>query len=405
MNKDTMVVVGGGQAGGWVIKTLRSEGFTGPIVLISAETHPPYERPPLSKNLLRNADAISETALLSEADLESAGVEAWLGDEVVEIDRAGRTVRCASGREQEYHRLFLTTGSRPRIPDWMAASRSGRAHVLRTIDDASSLRAGLASTGHLVIVGGGWIGLEVAASVRDMGIAVTVVESASRLCQRSVPEPVSHWLRTLHEGHGVTFLMGRSVEGLVDEADHIGITLDDGSMLVADRMLVSIGAVPDVALAQSAGLEIYNGIVVDETGQTSDPAIFAAGDVTNFPCSFAGCATRRESWANAQNQAIAAGKAALGQAVHYAELPWLWSDQYGHNIQIAGLPEKAGEVLFAPGPEGATGVWLSLDHDRRPCGAIGVGAPRIFRPVMKALKNGGEIDLGGWEAVNNAEVQ
>jgi 3-phenylpropionate/trans-cinnamate dioxygenase ferredoxin reductase subunit len=395
-----MVVVGGGQAGGWIIKTLRSEGFDGPILLISAEKHPPYERPPLSKNLLRSADAISETALLSQTDLERAGVSTWLGDPVIDIDRSTRTVRCASGREASYHRLFLTTGSEPRIPDWMSASRSERIHMLRTIDDASALRAALASTAHLLIVGGGWIGLEVAASVRGLGVAATVIESAPRLCQRSVPEPFSHWLRALHERHGVSFVMGKTVENVIDGEHHVGVLLDDGSSCIADRLLVCVGAVPHIALAERAGLDVGNGIVVDESGRTSDPNIYAAGDVANFPCSFAGCATRRESWANAQNQAIAVAKAALGQTICYSDLPWLWSDQYHHNIQIAGLPERADKVVFTAGTEPLSGVWLSIDAEHQPCGAIGVDAPKAFRPVMKSLKNRNSIDVTGWESLD-----
>ncbi|WP_257551889.1 NAD(P)/FAD-dependent oxidoreductase [Sphingopyxis sp. DBS4] len=397
MKDEVFVVVGGGQAGGWIIKTLGAEGFSGRIVLIGEERHPPYERPPLSKNALRDAEAISETALLSIESLAEANVESWLGEEVIEIDRSAQTVRCASGREIHYDRLFLATGSRPRVPDWMAGQKSDRIHLLRTIDDAAALRSSLSGTKHLLIVGGGWIGLEVAATVRSLGIAVTVVEAAPRLCQRSVPEPVSDWLRALHESHGVAFVMGRSVVRLAVQPDGLMLELDDDTARIADRVLVCVGAIPNVALGELAGLDVSNGILVDEFGGTSDPRIFAAGDVACFPCCYAGQVTRRESWANAQNQAIAAAKAALGNHVRYADLPWLWSDQYGHNIQIAGLPERAASTLYKAGPAAGSGCWVGLDAQNHPVGAVGVDAPKLFRPILKALKDNADMDLSDWQ--------
>nr|ADQ90217.1 ferredoxin reductase [Stutzerimonas stutzeri] len=396
MKDEVFVVVGGGQAGGWIIKTLRAEGFSGRIVLIGAERHPPYERPPLSKNALRDAEAISETALLSNENLAEANVETWLGEEAVEIDRVAQSVRCASGREIHYDRLFLTTGSRPRVPDWMTDAKSDRVHLLRTIDDAGVLRDRLADTRHLLIVGGGWIGLEVAATVRGLGIAVTVVEAAPRLCQRSVPEPVSDWLKSLHEEHGVAFVMGLAVARLVAEPHGLTLELEDGSVQAADRVLICVGAVPNVALGELAGLEVGNGILVDEFGGTSDPLIFAAGDVACFPCRYAGNVIRRESWANAQNQAIAAAKGALGRHVRYADLPWLWSDQYGHNIQIAGLPERAARTLYKSGPLAGSGCWVGLDDQDHPIGAVGVDAPKLFRPILKALKDNADMDFSDW---------
>ncbi|WOF45882.1 FAD-dependent oxidoreductase (plasmid) [Sphingopyxis indica] len=402
MRNDVYVIVGAGQAGGWIVKTLRAEGFDGKIVLIGAERHPPYERPPLSKNLLRDAEAITETALLSLDDLSDAEVEVYLGEKVRRIDRARQTVECSGGQEMRYDRLFLTTGSQPRIPEWAAGINSDRVHLLRTIDDAATLRNVLPDTSRLLIVGGGWIGLEVAASARSLGVPVTILESAPRLCQRSVPEAVSTWLKNLHERHGVEFLFGRTATALTARPDGVELILDDGSSITADRLLACIGAAPDMALAERAGLEVSNGIVVDQSGRTSDPRIFAAGDVTNFPCRYAGRATRRESWANAQNQAIVAAKAALGHELSYCDLPWLWSDQYAHNIQIAGFPEQAAQVLFRSGPSDESGCWLCLDEDGQAIGGVGVDTPKLFRPVLKTLKARTALDDAEWSTAPRA---
>lgn len=402
MTDEVFVIVGAGQAGGWIVKTLRAEGFDGQIILVGAEQHPPYERPPLSKNLLRDAAAIAETALLSLEDLASADVQVRLGERVHRIGRAAQAIHCSSGLQIRYDRLFLTTGSRPRIPDWLAGRKSDRVHLLRTIDDAAALRDALSGASSLLIVGGGWIGLEVASSARGLGVPVAVLESAPRLCQRSVPEPVSSWLRQLHESHGVEFVIGRATAGLVAQFDGVTLQLDDGSALRGDRLLACIGVIPDVMLAEEAGLDVNNGVLVDESGRTSDPRIFAAGDVASFPCCYAGHVTRRESWANAQNQAIVAAKAALGQDVRYTDLPWLWSEQYGHNIQIAGLPERATEILFKPGPTPDSGCWLGLNSDGHPVGAIGVDAHKLFRPVLKALKERANVDVSGWGATTGA---
>ncbi|WP_293969319.1 FAD-dependent oxidoreductase [Sphingomonas sp.] len=396
MATDTFCVVGAGQAGGWIVKTLRSRGFTGRLVLVGAEGHPPYERPPLSKAALRDADAVSQTVLMSLEALRAAGVEARLDDPVASIDLAKRVVRCESGSEIGYDRLFLTTGALSRRPDWLGPVLSSCVHMLRTLDDAAALREGLAAGGHLLIVGGGWIGLEVAATARALGVGVTVVEAAPRLCARSVPEPVSRWLADLHHRNGVTLHLGRSAQSMVETDGGVTLLLDDGGRIAADRMLVCVGSIPETQLAEAAGLAVSNGVMVDETGRTSDPHVFAAGDVANFPCPFVGGSVRRESWANAQNQAIVAARAALGDDLRYVELPWLWSEQYEHNIQIAGLPEKAATVLFKRGTTVDGGCWLGVDANGMPIGAIGIDSPKLFRPILKALKDSTPIAMDDW---------
>jgi 3-phenylpropionate/trans-cinnamate dioxygenase ferredoxin reductase subunit len=383
--KQTFVIIGAGQSGAWIALTLRSEGFEGRIVLIGTEAHAPYERPPLSKAVLMNAANEGATTLLSAEEAAERHIELWLATSVTEIDRSARTVLCDDGREVVYDRLFLTMGSEPRWPDW-APTNSKRIHKLRTLDDAARLRSALATSHALVIVGGGWIGLEVAASARKMGMHVAIYEAADRLCARSLPPSMSAWLTELHSTRAVSLALAASVIGVTEGDNGVSLHLSDGRTAKGDQLLIGIGNVPNTALAATAGLEVANGIIVDATGRTSDRDIYAAGDVTSFPCSLAGPQTRRESWANAQNQAIVAAKAALGQIAEYDEIPWLWSDQYDANIQMLGIPEKAKSLLLKPGKEEGTGCWLALDAAGIPIGAIAINAGREIRAARKLIQ-------------------
>jgi 3-phenylpropionate/trans-cinnamate dioxygenase ferredoxin reductase subunit len=391
----TFVIVGAGQAGAWIAQTLRTEGFDGRILLIGAEAHMPYERPPLSKAVLLDAAAEAGTNLLSTEKAGTLGIDLWLGTRVTCIDRKKRSVHCADGRQVAYDRLFLTMGSQPRWPNW-APRESARIHKLRTLDDAAKLRQALGTAQSLLIVGGGWIGLEVAASARKLGLSVSIFEVAERLCGRSLPEAMSAWLADLHGSKGVTLSVGASVTG-VTEYDHgVMLTLDDGSTVEGDQLLIGVGNVPDVDIAAAAGLEISNGIVVDGHGRTSDPAIYAAGDIASFSCALAGPVTRRESWANAQNQAIVAAKAALGQDVAYDEIPWIWSDQYDRNVQILGIPEQAHSLVLRPGKEEGTGCWLALDSATVPIGAIAINAGREIRAARKLIQLKAPVAAADW---------
>jgi len=394
----TIAIIGAGQAGAWVARTLRAEGFDGRVVLIGAERHPPYERPPLSKAVLFDAAAEATTTLLSTEQAQEAGIEFWLGTTVHAIDRAARTLRCTDGQTLDYNRLFLTTGSRPRWPDWGPTGDSARIHQLRTLDDAAKLRGALQSAQSLLIVGGGWIGLEVAASARKQNVAVTVYEAADRICARSLPTAISDWLSNLHRGKSVELILRASIASVEESEDRVTIHFSDGSATTADHLLIGIGNVPETALAEAAGLEVSNGIVVDATGRTSDPDIYAAGDVTSLPCSLASAHVRRESWANAQNQAIVAAKAALGQDVRYEDIPWLWSDQHDVNIQIVGMPERATTLRLKPGKTEGAGCWLALDAAGVAIGAIAVDAARDIRAARKLILQNQPISAEDWVA-------
>ncbi|ABE36826.1 FAD dependent oxidoreductase family protein [Paraburkholderia xenovorans LB400] len=307
-----IVIVGAGQAGGWVARALRDEGFTGQITLVGEEAHPPYQRPPLSKEVLLG-DVPPEHCYLWPAGLDA---ELRLNTRVRSIDRSARQLRLADGGTIAYDRLCIATGGRVRRLDMPGA------HYLRTIDDALALRAALLRGGSVLVIGGGWIGLEAAAAARRFGCSVTVVEAAARLCSRVVPPMLSEYLHGLHHRNGVTI----ACNATPDVAAH-------------DTIIVGIGIVPNTELAEDAGLEVANGIVVDEYGTTSDADIFAVGDVAALN------GQRIESWANAQNQAIATARSMLGKYTPYSEIPWFWSNQYDVNLQFLGFARPEDEVV------------------------------------------------------------
>lgn len=397
----TFVIIGAGQAGAWVARTLRSEGFSGRILLIGDEPYAPYERPPLSKSFLSGTSLIEEATLLDAARANSENIQ-WIGgDPAIAIDRATRVVRCQSGAEYSYDKLFLTMGSKVRKLPVTTVGKQQRVHYIRTLSDAVSLREALGHSKTIAVIGGGWIGLEVAATVRGLGLDVTVIEAAPRLCERSVPQAVSEYLARLHAERGVDVRLGVAVREICELPDGVEITLDD-AVLRADQLVVGIGIVPEVDIAASAGLKVDNGVVVDERCQTSDPNIFAAGDVTNHPCMRTGTNRRLESWANAQNQAIVAAKAVLGQDVCYTDIPWAWSDQYDVNLQILGQIDAAASIVLRGDTGNGSCCWLLLDDERLPIGAVAVNAPRELRTVRKAMGGPTRINPDKWSDTNCA---
>lgn len=390
------IIIGGGQAGAWIARTLRAEGFTGRLLIIGEERHWPYERPPLSKSVLLGGGPDDEGIILSEPQAARLGVEIWLGQCVTAIDRARHLAVCSDGRTVAYDKLFLATGSRPRLLPQAEELDHRLVHYLRTRDDAHRLKATLIPGQRLAVVGGGWIGLEVAASAAQLGVQVTVLEAAPRVCARSVPEAVSLYLQQLHAQHGVQIRLSSAVHVLRGKDSGVAIELEDGNSLDADQILVGIGVLPNTELAKANGLDTDNGVVVDSAGRTSDPDIFAAGDVTAHFNRFSGRRIRLESWANAQSQGVIAAQAALGKAVYYDEVPWLWSDQFGVNLQIVGFPAQAATILRRGAPEAGSGCWLMLDKAKSAIGAIAVNAPRELRALRKTLQMRSAIDLGAW---------
>lgn len=388
-SENCFVIIGAGQAGAWVARTLRQEGFKGRIVLIGAENLPPYERPPLSKAFLDGTADATTMTLLSPALADELSIDLWAGVNATAINRSAREVMCADGERLRYDRLFLTTGARPRLWPGLSLTNttSSRLHALRTQQDALRLRAALSQGQHLLIIGGGWIGLEVAATSRSMSCEVTILEAAPRLCQRSMPEIVGDYLETLHKSQGVALKTGVGIKAIEEGLDHVAVTLATGERIQADHALICIGILPNAELAQACGVEVDNGVIVDAQGRTSDPAIFAAGDVSNHPNAFVRRNIRLESWANAQNQAIIAAKAALGEAPPYDEIPWLWSDQYGINLQIIGFPQEGTKAQTNGTPTCGQGSWLFLRDDESLAGAVCLNAPRDIRLLKKRMQS------------------
>ena len=331
------VIIGAGQCGARAAMALREQGFDGSITLVGEEPHLPYERPPLSKQHMLEPEGALPPFIAEGAAFAERGIAVVTDDAAARIDRDSRTVRLASGRTLPYDKLLLATGAAPRrLP-----AAEGLEHVfyLRTHDDAARLSRRLSPGSHLAIVGAGFIGLELAASARKRGLEVTVIEALPRILMRAVPEAIAEKVQALHEANGISILRGSGIERLTGSADGVSLTLADGTVVNADTLVVGIGAQPRIELAAQAGLAIENGIAVDQTLQTSDPVVFAAGDCCSFP--YDGRRVRLEAWRNAQDQGAHAAASMLGDVKPYEAVPWFWSDQFDWTLQIAGLADKA----------------------------------------------------------------
>lgn len=386
-----VVIVGAGHAGGRTAERLRHSGFVGPIHVIGSERELPYERPPLSKNVLTASDLPANAYILQPARWSELGVNFSLGTEVTEIDRAEKSIGLSNGNRVSYRKLVLATGLTPRRIAALDPAAS-RVVYLRSFDDALNLRARLLPGMRVVLVGAGLIGLEVAASASRRGASVTVVEAAERPLSRMLPAYVSDWLRELHKRAGVRILCGRQITSSAVTKAGAEITLDDGTRLEADLILVGIGGVPNDGLAREAGLEVDNGVLVNEFGQTSDPDIFAVGDIASHVNPIFETRWRLESWKNAEDQAGVVASFICGNPAPYNEAPWFWTDQHDQNIQIAGIPGDTAPSL----ERGVVGIrgYLAyfLDRDRLR-GAIGIGCGRDIRIARELIKAGGRIDV------------
>lgn len=347
---DSVVVVGAGQAGAWVAATLRDEGYEGRVVLVGEEAAAPYERPPLSKALLAGARDAASCAVKPEAFYEEAGIELRLGCRVEAIDREARSLRLAGGQSLAYDRLVLTTGARPReLP--VEGAESAGVRSFRTIEDAEALRAALTEGARVCLIGGGYIGLEIAATATALGCRATVVEALPALLSRAMPPELSAVIAERHRARGVAIETGFRTHRIVEQEGALRIEAEDGRTVAADVVVVGIGILPNTALAEAAGLDCDDGILVDARGCSSDPAIFAAGDVTRHHNPLIGRRLRLESWQNAQNQGIAVARSLLGKGEPYAEVPWFWSDQFDMNIQAVGAAERWDQVVLRGDPE------------------------------------------------------
>lgn len=358
---EKFVIIGAGQASIWAAHTLRSEGFSGEIAVISDEEHTFYERPPLSKQVLLGEMAHDDLQFFPQDTLESLDLILHKPHRATKIVVEEKVVLLENGTEIPFDKLLIATGSQARIPvdSWKALPN---VFSLRTIDDSIALQAALTSVQEIAIIGGGWIGLEIAASLRKKGLSVTILELGERLCARSVSWEVSEFIGEIHEEEGVEFCFKCGVIDIEDKNGKLTILRDDHPWREFDAVLVGAGAHINKELALDAGIETRDGIVVDAYCQTSHVDIFAAGDVAIHP-DLGFCI---QSWANAQNQGIVAAKAMLGgdNRSEYKEIPWLWSDQYDCNIQILGTPinlDQASVVLRDVGPRQKSYFYLNSD--------------------------------------------
>ncbi len=329
-----IVVIGAGQAAAALVAKLRALGHAGPLTLVGDEPVAPYQRPPLSKQYLLKEMALDRLFLRADSFYAEQGITLRLGAPVTAIDRAAKTVTVGDA-VLTYDQLALTTGSSPRrLPAAIGGDLAG-VHTVRTLADVDAMEPEFRPGRRVLIVGGGYIGLEAAAVAAKLGLSVTLVEAAPRILQRVAAPETSDYFRAVHAAHGVTILEGTGLARLVGAGRVSGAVLADGREIAADFVIVGVGITPNTGLAQAAGLAIDNGIATDAQGRTSDPAIWAAGDCASFP--WKGGRLRLESVGNAIDQAEVVAENMLGAGKDYVAQPWFWSDQYDVKLQIAGL--------------------------------------------------------------------
>ena len=350
-----IIVVGAGQAGASMVAKLRSAGFEGELTLIGAEPVPPYQRPPLSKKYLLGEMPAERLYLRPEQFYRDQNIALRLGQEITAIDRDKR-ILILGGETLHYDQLALTTGSVPRrLPAAIGGGLSG-VHVVRDLRDVDAMAPKFVTAKRVLIVGGGYIGLEAAAVAATKGLKVTLVEMADRILQRVAAPETSNLFRSLHQSHGVDLREGVGLEQILGDPAVTGATLTDGTTLELDFIIAGVGVTPATSLAQAAGLAIDNGIKTDALGQTSDPHIWAAGDCASLP--YHGGRIRLESVQNAIDQAETVAENILGAARPYCPMPWFWSDQYDVKLQIAGLNTGYDRVITRTGEKpGAISFW------------------------------------------------
>lgn len=381
----SIVIVGAGQAGGWAARTLRGEGFKGEVVLIGEEPHPPYERPPLSKAVLAGTASPHSAYLHTAEALERLEVDWRRRARVERIERANREVILDSGASVAYDTLILCTGGHARLPIVPGTDLPG-VFTLRTIEDSVAIAQKLDSAKRLLVVGGGWIGLEVASTARTKGVQVTLIEATATLCGRSLPSALSTYLQALHHKNEVKLVLESGLVGIErDSRGSLCIGTTDGREFCADIVVIGIGLVANDRIAEEAGLECRSGVLVDKNCRTTDAAIFAAGDVAVLPTRWSNHPLRLESWQNAQDQGIAAAKSALGQPISYDPLPWFWSDQYNVNMQIFGLPDVSHRIVMRGSAESGQFLAFCMKEDRVKA-AVGVNSARDLRFARRLIE-------------------
>ena len=385
----TFVIVGAGMAGGKAVETLREEGFDGRVVLLGAEAERPYERPPLSKDYVRGESERGAVFLQGDAGwYDENGVELRTSTTVESLDVAARAVVLAGGERIDYDALLLATGAEPKRPPIPGADLDG-VHVLRTLDDSDALRAVLDAGGRLVVVGGGWIGCEVAASARQRGMDVALVEPQSVPLEGVLGPELGAFYRDVHADHGVGLHLGSGVEAIEGDGRAERVRTSDGSVLDADAVVIGVGVAPRTRLAEGV-LDVDNGILVDASLRASVDGVFAAGDIANHDHPLFG-RLRVEHWANALEQGPSAARAMLGQDAVYERVPYFFSDQYDVGMEYAGHSRPGDEVVFRGAPAAREFIvfWL---RDGRVTAGMNVNVWDVNEHLQALVRSGATVD-------------
>jgi len=369
----TIAIVGAGHAAGQVIATLRQRKFDGRIVLIGDEPYLPYQRPPLSKKFLAGELPAERLYVKPATFYDDAQIELHLNRRVSNIDRGTRQLTITDNDKITYDKLILAQGSRVRKVRVEGSELEG-IHYLRGITDVEGIRAAVSTGARVVVVGAGYIGLEVAAVCRQRGLDVTVIEMADRVMSRVVSPQVSDFYQRIHSSHGVKLLLSTGLASFHGDGKVSSVITSDGHTLAADFVVVGVGILPNVELAESAGLDVDDGVVVNDRCQTSDPDIYAVGDCTSHPNAIYDTRLRLESVHNALEQAKTAASNICGEETRYAQVPWFWSDQYDLKLQIAGLSQGYDRTILRGDPESAhfsclylkDGVLIAVDAINTP---------------------------------------
>jgi 3-phenylpropionate/trans-cinnamate dioxygenase ferredoxin reductase subunit len=391
MDEGALVIVGASLAGAKAAEAARASGWAGPIRLLGAEPHLPYERPPLSKAVLIGRDSPDTARVHPGGFYVTNEIDLLLDATVTGLDLAARSVELEGGRRIPYARLVLATGSTPRRLRGPGADLP-EVHYLRTVDDSVGLREVLLPGRRVAVIGASWIGTEVAACGRQRGCDVVMIDLTTVPLEQALGTEVGRYYASLHAAKGVELRFGVGVAG-IEGSDHVaGVRLADGTAVDADAVIVGIGVTPNVELARHAGLPVATGVLVDATLATSNPDVFAAGDIAEAEHPTFGDRVRVEHWANALNQGLTAGRNAAGQAEDYDRVPYFFSDQYDTGMEYSGWPVAWDRVVFRGDPDGGEFVAFYLRGDQV-VGAINVNVWDVNEHVQRIVRAGGSVDL------------
>jgi 3-phenylpropionate/trans-cinnamate dioxygenase ferredoxin reductase subunit len=382
------VVVGANLCGGTVVQTLRQEGFDGRVVLVGEEPELPYERPPLSKEYLRGEQPLDRLFLQPPSWYEQNDVEARLGIRATGVEAAARAVELSDGERLDYDALLLATGGRPRR---LPGEPLERVLYLRAIGDADRIRSQLVAGRRVVVVGAGFIGAEVAASARALGVEVTCLEMLEVPLERALGQEIGRIYAEIHREHGVDLRTGEGVDSIEKTNGGVLVRTTQGAEIEGDAVVVGVGIMPNVELGESAGLKIDNGIVVDEFCRTSVDGIYAAGDVANHFCPVFGRHIRVEHFDNAIKHGSAAAHSMMGGTEAYADPHWFWSDQFEHNLQYAGYAAEWDELVIRGSTEDRSFVAFYL-KDGVVLAALGLNRGKEVRRSMKLIRERAKPD-------------